>query len=41
MGTYCVPLAADWFLFCYEEDFRKALPWKNQADMIEILFPDT
>ena len=25
MGTYCAPLVADLFLFCYERDFMKYL----------------
>ena len=35
MGTYCAPLVADLFLFCYERDFMKSLSWENQADNIE------
>ena len=35
MGTNCVPLVADLFLFCYEGDFMKSLSRKNQADIIE------
>ena len=35
MGTYCVPLVADLFLFCYERDFMKSLSRENQADIIE------
>ena len=35
MGTNCVPLVADLFLFCYERDFMKSLSPKNQADIIE------
>ena len=33
MGTNCVPLLADLFLFCYENDFMKSLSRKNQADI--------
>ena len=36
MGTNCVPLVADLFLFCYERDFIKSLSPKNQADIIGI-----
>ena len=34
MGTYCAPLVADLFLFCYERDFMKDLSCDNQADVI-------
>ena len=34
MGTNCVPLVADLFLFCYERDFMKYLSNDNQADII-------
>ena len=35
MGTNCVPLVADLFLFCYERDFMKYLSSDNQADVIK------
>ena len=36
MGTNCVPLAADFFLFCYERDFMLSfLPDNNQADVVK------
>ena len=35
MGTNCVPLVADLFLFYYERDFMKSLSRENQADIIE------
>ena len=35
MGTYCAPLVADFFLFCYERDFIKSLSRENRADIIE------
>ena len=35
MGTNCVPLVADLFLFCYERDFMKSLSRENQTDIIE------
>ena len=35
MGTNCVPLVADLFLFCYERDFMKTLSSDNQADVIK------
>ena len=35
MGTNCVPLVADLFLFCYERDFLTYLSDDNQADIIE------
>ena len=35
MGTYCAPLVADLFLFCYERDFMLSLSDNNQTDIIE------
>ena len=35
MGTNCVPLVADLFLFCYERDFMLSLSDNNQTDIIE------
>ena len=35
MGTNCVPVVADLFLFCYERDFMKDLSSYNQADVIK------
>ena len=35
MGTNCVPLVADLFLYCYERDFMDSLNHANQADVIE------
>ena len=35
MGTYCAPLVADLFLFCYERDFVLSLSDNNQTDIIE------
>ena len=35
MGTYCAPLVADLFLFCYERDFMLSLPENDQTDVIE------
>ena len=35
MGTYCAPLVADSFLFCYERDFMLSLSDDNQTDIIE------
>ena len=35
MCTYCAPLVADLFLFCYERDFILSLSDNNQADIIE------
>ena len=35
MGTNCVPLEADLFLFCYERDFMSSPSDDNQADIIE------
>ena len=36
MGTKCVPLVADLFLFCYERDFMLSLSEDNQSDVIEL-----
>ena len=35
MGTNCVPLVADLFLFCYERDFMLSLSEDNQFGVIE------
>ena len=35
IGTYCAPLVAALFLFCYERDFMKSLSPESQADVIE------
>ena len=35
MDTYCAPLVADLFLFCYERDFMLSLPDANQFEVIE------
>ena len=35
MGTNCVPLVADLFLFCYERDFMMSLSDDKQADIID------
>ena len=35
VGTYCAPLVADLFLFCYERDLMLSLLDNNQADIIE------
>ena len=35
MGTNCVPLVADLFLFCYERDFMMSLSDDKQADVID------
>ena len=35
MGTYCAPLVADLFLFCYERDFMMSLSGDKQADVID------
>ena len=35
MGTNCVPLAADLFLFCYERDFMLSLSEDNQSGVIK------
>ena len=39
MGTYCAPLVADLFLFCYERDFMLSMSDNNQTDIIEALTP--
>ena len=35
MGTYCAPLVADLFLFCYERDLMTSLSDVKQAEIIE------
>ena len=35
MGTNCVPLVADLFLFSYERDFMMSLSDDQQADVID------
>ena len=35
MGTYCAPLVAVLFLFCYERDFKMSLSDDKQADVID------
>ena len=35
--TYCAPLAADLFLFCYERDFMFSLSDDKQADVTDAL----
>ena len=35
VGTNCVPLIADLFLFCYERGFMLSLSEDNQSDVIE------
>ena len=35
MGTHCVPVVADLFLYCYERDFMDSLNQDNEADVIE------
>ena len=37
MGTNCVPLVADLFLFCYERDFMKSLTKEKRYDMIDAI----
>ena len=35
MGTSCVPLVADMFLFCYKRDFMKSLTKEKRYDKID------
>ena len=35
MGTYCAPLDANLFLFCYERDLMMSLSGDKQADIID------
>ena len=35
MGTYCAPLVADLFLFCYRRDFMMSFSDDKQADIID------
>ena len=37
MDTYCAPLVADLFLFCYERDFMSSLSDNNQTDILKLL----
>ena len=39
MGTYCAPLVADLFLFCYERHFMTSLSDVKQAEIIEAFNP--
>ena len=34
MGTSCVPLIADLFLFCHERDFMASLSYNKEAEII-------
>ena len=38
MGTSCVPLVADLFLFCYERDFMLSLSEDTQSEGIEAFY---
>ena len=38
MGTYCAPLVADLFLFCYERDFMTSLSDVKQSEIIEAFY---
>ena len=38
MGSYCAPLVAFLFLFCYERDYMLSLSYNNQADVVEAFF---
>ena len=40
IGTYCDPLVADLFLFCYERDLKQSLSRENQSD-ITVAFNST
>ena len=35
MGTICVPLVVDLFLFCFERDFMMSLSDDKQADAFD------
>ena len=35
MGTYCAPLIADLFLFCYERDFMASFSYHKEAEIIQ------
>ena len=37
MGTYCAPLVADLFLFCYERDFMLSLSEKIKLILLKLL----
>ena len=38
MGTYCDPLVADLFLYCYEGDFMMSLSDDKQADIVDAFY---
>ena len=35
MGTFCAPIIADLFLFCYERDFMSFLSDEKDAEIIQ------
>ena len=37
MGSNCVPLIANVFLFCYENDFMMSLSDDTQAEVVDFL----
>ena len=39
MGTYCTPLDADLFVFCYERGFIISLSDDKPADIIDAFNP--
>ena len=41
MGTNCVPLVTDLFLFCYEREFMPSLSDDNQSKVIGVFFNST
>ena len=41
MGTNCVPLIDDLFLFCYERDFISSLSYNKEAEIIQAFNPTT
>ena len=38
MGTYCNPLVANLFLFCYERDFMMSLSDDKQTNIIDAFY---
>ena len=35
MGTHCVPLIADLFLFCYGRDYMASLSYNKEAEIMQ------
>ena len=35
MGTHCIPLIADLFLFCYGRDYMASLSYNKEAEIMQ------